>query len=50
MAVDRDGLIKVIERAQTGSPSILASKIIESEWLKDHTDTAIDAFVEENYG
>lgn len=42
MEADRAGLIKVIERAQTGSPSIIADRILESDWLKNHTNAAID--------
>lgn len=41
MTPDRAGLIKVIEKAQTGSPSIIADRILESDWLKQHTEAEI---------
>lgn len=31
---DGAGLVKVIEKANTGSPRILAEKIIQSEWFQ----------------
>lgn len=42
---NRAELVKVIERAKTGSPGILADRILESDWLKNYVDESINEVI-----